>query len=395
MPKRILLLEHNVDGTVGGSHICLFSICKYLDKSAWIPIVVFYQVNPLVESFKELGVEVHVLSPFSPWLVGHGRTWWRSRVLRPVQSAVNFLRMTAVRPMWWYRHLQALRIDAVHLNNSCGSDVDLVLAAKLYGIPVIAHQRGFPPRFGRVERVVAKRMDRVIAVSDAVRDHLIELGMPGEKVLRIHDGIELSRLEQQRPPAELRREFQLPSNALVVGMLGNVKRWKGQEVLVDAIERINEKYPGVRFMFVGKVADEEYKSLLDRKIQSLGCAREVIFTGYRSDATDLIAIMDVVVHASIEPEPFGLVVLEAMGKGIPIVAADQGGPKETIIHGVTGLLFETGNARGLASAVCQALSRSLNLAEAPDAGPVHVRERFSSQRNVREIEAVYALSCQD
>lgn len=390
MPKRILFLEHNVDGTVGGSHVCLLSICKYLDQGAWTPIVVFYQDNSLIDEFERLGVEVRVLPPFKPWVIGHGSNRLGHPLRRTVQSALNFLRMTLVRPWYWFRVLGEVNADAVHLNNSCGGDVDLVIAAKLRGIPVIAHQRGFPPRFGRVERFVASRMDRIIAVSDAVRDHLIGLGLRETKVLRIHDGIELSRLEQQRAPEELRRELQLDADCLVVGMLGNVKRWKGQEVLVDAIGHLSDQYPDVRYVFVGKIADESYKVMLDKKVKALGAEDRVTFTGYRSDATDLIAIMDVVVHASIEPEPFGLVVLEAMGKGKPIVATDIGGPKETVVDGITGSLFETGSAQGLANKLAKYLSGSTQFSDVGKAGPAHVRARFSAEHNVAGIERVYA-----
>lgn len=389
MPKKILFLEHNVDGTVGGSHICLLGICRYVDRSRWSPVACFYQENSLVPAFKDLGVTVLILEPFKPWVIRlrKRRAW--SKVMGIVQSMVNFLRMVAIRPWYWVRVLRAQNIDAVHLNNSCGGDVDLVLATKFLRIPVIAHQRGFPPGFGRFERMLARRMDCIIAVSDVIKEHLVKVGIPEEMVVRVHDGIELSGLEQSRAPTELRRELGLASGELVVGMLGNVKHWKGQRVLVEAVPLILERFPTTRFVFVGTVADHRYKSELDERIDALGIGDRVVFTGYRPDAIDLMVVMDVVVHASIEPEPFGLVVLEAMGKGIPVVATNLGGPKETVIDGVTGLLFESGNPYSLAEAVSRFLENKSLRRSAGHAGITQVKGRFTAQKNVQDIVEIY------
>lgn len=389
VPKKILYLEHNVDGTIGGSHICLLGICRYLDRSRWLPVACFYQENALIPAFKELGVPVRILDPFKPWVIATRKRRALSWATGILQSMVNFLRMVAFRPWYWVRVLRAEDIEAVHLNNSCGGDVDLVIAAKLLRIPVIAHQRGFPPGFGRFERMLARRMDCIIAVSDVVKQHLVEVGIPEGMVVRIHDGIELSRLQQSRPPAELRQELGLASGDLVVGMLGNVKHWKGQRVLVEAMPLILDRFPATRFVFVGTVADDLYMKDLDARIEALGISDRAVFTGYRPDAIDLIAAMDVVVHASIEPEPFGLVVLEAMGKGVPVVATDLGGPKETVIDGAIGLLFKSGNPSSLAHAILRLLQNKFLRFSFGTAGANHVREHFSAQHNVRELEEIY------
>lgn len=389
MPRRILFLEHNVDGTVGGSHICLLGICKYLSKHHWCPVVCFYQDNVLIPSFKELGVKVLFLEPFQPSALRYraGRVF--ARPLAVIQSIVNFLRMTLIRPYAWAKILRRERIELVHLNNSCGSDIDLVIAAKLLGIPVVAHQRGFPPRFNSLERYVASKMARIICVSDAVLVHLAGKGIPNGKMIRVHDGIELEGLRQNRPPEGLREMLGVRQTDLVVGMVGNIKWWKGQHVLVAAAPIIHRRFPNTQFLFIGKSADGKYQQFLEKEIALYGLQDSFIFTGYRPDAMDLIEAMDVVVHASVEPEPFGLVILEAMGKGRPIVAADLGGPKETVVPGVTGVLFESGNAESLADSVCGLLENTEARRQMGHEGARHVRACFGVQRNVRDVETVY------
>lgn len=389
MPKVILFLEHNVDGTVGGSHICLRGVCRYLNKHDWFPIACFYQDNHLIREFRALGIPTLTLEPFQPWVISTKRLGLRSKALGLLQSIVNFVCMVFVRPWKWFSVLRSLSVDIVHLNNSCGGDVDLVLAAKLLRIPVIAHQRGFPSRFGRLERFVARRLDKVIAVSDVVRNHLLAHGLAEKLVIRIHDGIEIDRLAQQRPSEKLKEELGMSVGVPVIGMLGNIKRWKGQEVLIDAIPRISGKYPDTVYLFVGQISDLAYTEAINRKIAAMSVGKRIIFTGYRSDATDLISVMDVVVHASIEPEPFGLVVLEAMAKGKPIVATDLGGPKETVIDKKTGCLFKSGSPRALADAICGLLASEPSRLAIGEAGIVHVEQKFTALRNAKAIEDVY------
>lgn len=386
--KRILFLEHNTDGTVGGSHYCLLSICRHLDRQAWVPIVSFYQDNPLVPRFREISVDVQILEPFRPLIFV--RT---NRILSYFQSVTNFLRMVLLRPIYWARVLRHNRIDLVHLNNSSTADIDLVIAAKIVGVSITAHQRGYPPWFGRLERKAAGSLNKIIAVSNSVRDHLVQLGIPHERIAMIHDGIELGRLAQVTPVEKLRAEFGLLKDELVVGMLGNVKEWKGQKLLLEAIPTIHESFRNTRFLFVGELADELYLRSLKRQLDKDGTSESVIFTGYRPDATDVIAVMDVVVHASIQPEPFGLVVLEAMGKGKPVVASDRGGPRETVRHGVTGLLFESGSSVSLAGAVCVFLENASIRSAAGAEGRKHVFAHFGAELNAARVQAVFSEAC--
>jgi glycosyltransferase involved in cell wall biosynthesis len=314
---------------------------------------------------------------------------WLAVITGVLQSALNFARVLIFSTYKWLRILHREKVSIVHLNNSSGSDLDLILAARMLGLSVIAHQRGFPPEFGRMSYFGTKLIHRVIAVSDVVKDDLEERGVSPGKLIRIYDGIESGRLRNCPDPVVLRHSLGIDEGVPVVGMLGNIKWWKGQEVLIRSLPAVVESFPNLRCVFVGKVADNSYYNRMLELADSLGVARHIIFTGYRKDATELMDMMDVVVHASVEAEPFGLVVLEAMGRGRPVVAADLGGPKETVIPGDTGMLFRSGDHVDLAEKLVALIQDPGLRHRLGEAGIAHVKSRFTAEVNAKSIQAVY------
>src|SRR5262249_35707620 len=121
---------------------------------------------------------------------------------------------------------------------------------------------------------------------------------------------------------------------LTFTIVGRLARWKGQDLFLDAFARA---FPDGRHRAVvvgGALFDEgEYEESLKREVVRLGIGDRVEFTGHVADTTEHLARTDVLVHSSTIPEPFGLVIVEGMAAGVPVLAADQGGPAETITHG--------------------------------------------------------------
>jgi glycosyltransferase involved in cell wall biosynthesis len=157
-------------------------------------------------------------------------------------------------------------------------------------------------------------------------------------------------------PAELRRRLGLPESGPLIGMVGRLQRWKGMHVLVAAMPAILSRHPDAHAVIVGGVheTEPEYAAELVLQVRGLGLEDAVRFPGFQSHAAEWLQAMDVVVHAS-DHEPFGIVVIEAMALGKPVVAGSEGGPKEIITDGVDGLLAPYGDAAGLAWAVCRYL----------------------------------------
>jgi glycosyltransferase involved in cell wall biosynthesis len=136
-------------------------------------------------------------------------------------------------------------------------------------------------------------------------------------------------------------------------------------------------------------AGREYAEQLEQRVRALGLERELTFTGFRSDMPDVMGGLDVVVHASVRPEPFGRVILEAMLLGKPVIATRAGGVPELIEEGRTGFLVAPGDAAALASrlarlAADEGLRRRIGVA-----ARAWAVERFSLHRHVESMSAIY------
>lgn len=391
MPKRVLLYEHNVDGTVGGSHFCALEICRHLDRERYQPVACFAQDNALTEEFRRAGAEVLVVEPFAPARFG-AHPGPGAPMLGLLQSLVNAYRYLFVSSQLWRDRLRGLRIDLVHMNNTCDDDHDLLVGAALAGIPCIAHQRGFAPAVGWKERMLARRFSAIISISDAVTADLRAKRVPMRRVTRIHDGIDPARIRKEAISHGMHERLGIPVGVPVIGVVGNIKAWKGQATLIRAMGDIVKMHPDTRCIVVGSVVDQDYFAQMNAVAVEGGYADRVIYTGYERMPAACMSIMDVVVHTSVAPEPFGLVILEGMALGKPVVATAHGGPLDIVIDGVTGRLTTPGDEHGLAAAISGLLSDDNLRSRLGQAGRARLNTEFTAARNARRIEEVYASS---
>jgi glycosyltransferase involved in cell wall biosynthesis len=141
------------------------------------------------------------------------------------------------------------------------------------------------------------------------------------------------------------------SGSFLIGVFGRITPWKGQKVLVEAISLV----PQVKAVLVGDALfteeDQQYKRELVDLCRQLGVADRVHFTGFQQNVLPLLHAVDLVVHCSVAPEPFGRVIVEAQLAGKPVIAARSGAPTEIIEDGVNGLLVTPGSPEELGTAI--------------------------------------------
>ncbi len=228
---------------------------------------------------------------------------------------------------------------------------------------------------------------RVVANSSATAQCLLRAGGKADRLAIVHNGIDLDPFTSQA--AGIRRGLGL-DGAPLIGMFGRLAKWKGQEVLLDALRLL----PDVQALIVGTALFEDpaFPGQLRKRAAALGLARRVHFLGHRSDVPAVMQEVDVVVHASVAPEPFGRVVAEAMLAGRPVVAARAGGIPEIIEHGRTGLLVRPGDATELAGALGALLGNSDWAGQLGKCAADSARRRFGLPLMLRRMDKQFALA---
>jgi glycosyltransferase involved in cell wall biosynthesis len=232
----------------------------------------------------------------------------------------------------------------VHLNNSPFQGLDDWLpAARLAGVPCVTYAMGDArPEPNPLRRWGMARFDRIFSLSRLVSDSLIDNGVPAERIVLTYPGLDLAELDAlvPRPRADVRAEFGVGEGQVLAVMVGNVREWKGQHVIVEAVGALDPaRQAQLSVLLVGDISEEHrpYAEGLEERMAELGIADRVRFIGRREDVPDLLEAADIALHASTIPEPFGLVVLEAMAHGCAAIAGDAGGPIE-MLSADTGLL---------------------------------------------------------
>lgn len=384
-PHRVLYVEACEDGTSGGSHQTLFDLVRTLDRDRFHPIVLFYERNRFVDALAALGVEV--------------LTYEAERAVERAPHLAHRLPgkvlSVALAPLRRARFLRRHKIDLIHLNNSPAEGwEDWLPAARVVGIPCVAQAAGtFRPPARPVGRWLARRHDRVIAVSSYIERTLRDGGVPHDRIRRIAPGVDIVGLRSRvhRSREETRQTLEIPGDATLVLMVGNVRWLKGQDILLSALRQFSStELAGMRILFVGDTGarDGAYAASLVGMVDDGALHHVVRFLGPRTDIPNLINAADVVVQASRIPEAFGLVVVEGMALGKPVIASRLGGPSE-VITADSGITFDPECPEVLAAELRQ-LCADPELRRRMGESARHRAEVFDIAPSVHATEAVYA-----
>ncbi len=330
---RILFVSNS--GSIGGAQQCLLDIILRLPNNI-VPVVLVPIDGPFANLLKENNI---------PFYIVNFRGWWYSKFrIKLIERALNNL-IALIRS---YKLLKHLNISIVY-SNTLYSPFGAILA-KFFHVPHIWHIHEFP-HLNKIQkfdfglnfsmRFVNKYSDAIICPSIALKKEL-SLHIPSIKIHNIYNGVDNNRLLFKYP------EFQKHENKndlITITIIGSIINFKGQSDAITAISRLINKGINARLLILGD-GDEEYKKLLKSQSKELGVENSIVWLGFQKNVYDFVANSDLLFVCS-KFESFGMVIIEAMSIGCPVIATHTGGIPEIITHGFNGLLYEVGNVEDL------------------------------------------------
>ncbi len=386
MTPRAILFVHHANDLYGADYGLLHSVMA-LNREQYDPIVLLPADTAdgmLSQELDRLGIEYHIAP------LGILRRKYLS-ARRIVPLAIEFARGVA------YVHSMARcrGVAMVYVNTIVAPSG--AIGGKLAGAPVLWHIREILSMPRPIRWVLQKTMrlcaSQVICVSHAVRDALLaEASSLRSKSAVLYNAVPPG--SQVPPGNQLRQEMGIPENAPVIGTVGRITHWKGQEILVEAAVLVLRSFSDAHFIAVGSYfADEShYLDSLESRIAQLGLTGRFHLTGYRRADASLYRAFDIFVLPSRKPEPFGRVTVEAMLQERPVIATNHGGTPELIQDGITGILVPPSDPEALAHAIEKLLGDSSARERMGKAAAEHARQRFSVavyEEQVRNIVSAF------
>ncbi len=375
--RGVLFVDHA--GVLGGAELSLLDIAAALGERT---AVLLLADGPFRHALETRGIRVDV-APLGA-LAGVKK---ETRIPSPaaVIDAFGVSRTVARRA----------KRTAVICANSQKAFVVCAAAGVIARRPVVWHLRDIlaPPHFSmtnvRAAVTLANlRAARVIANSHATAAAFTAAGGRESLVRVVHNGIDPAPFDATTDAdgATARAALGIPADAFVAALFARFHPWKGQQVLLHALASL----PGVHALFVGAplFGEEAFASALHAEAVQLGLADRTHFTGFRGDISSLMRAADVVVHASVYPEPFGRVIVEGMLACRPVVATRAGGVGEIVTDGETGILVPAGSATALATAISSLQAEPVRAAALAARGAAHARANFSVTAMVAGVERV-------
>jgi glycosyltransferase involved in cell wall biosynthesis len=345
-----------------------------------------------------LGVTVTVL-PFPTRLARMGETgtngsvFGRARVLASLCMAAPETNAYAVRLR---RVVSEFGPDVVHTN---GLKMHLLGTRCAGAAALIWHLHDYVssrPTTSRLLNQSAGRCRLAIANSVSVARDAQSIFGNTLQIRVLYNGVDLDRFSPDGSQIDLDRLCRLPAaeaGTIRVGLIGSFARWKGHSVFLTALSLLQPRGRIRGYVIGGSIYEtdrSQYSLAVLRDLaQRLGIASMVGFTGYIDRPESALRALDIVVHASTEPEPFGLVIAEAMACGRPVIVSATGGAAEIVHVGVDALAHPAGDAAALASRILELAGNSRLRGRLGRAGRTTAERRFDRTRLAEELLRIY------
>ena len=384
---------------MGGAETSLLELlaCVRRAEPDWELILILGEAGPLAHSAERLGVRV-IVESFPTSLAQAGdmgiqgtRAWFSA--LRAVGAAAFYSRRLA-------RIMRAVQPDIIHTN---GFKMHLLGAlVRPPGTPVIWHMHDYVSLRQLMSQLLylqRRRCSVAIANSESVAAD-VRASLPGLKVVPIYNAVDEKKFSPDGERLDLDELSGLPSSlagTVRVGLVGTFARWKGHKEFLQALSLLPPEV-NVRGYIIGgpiyqtrgsQCTSEE----LRQHIKQLGLTGRVGLTGFVENCPAAMRSLDVIVHASTAPEPFGMVIIEGMACGKAVIASLGGGAAELVSEGENALTHRPGDIQGLSQQILRLATDSGLRLRLGNAGRAAVEKLYYGRRLAEQMTAVYRDIC--
>lgn len=365
MSPTILFVDHAT--AIGGAEKSLLMLLDGLDQSRW-SLRLACCSGELSRQVKARGIPLHLVE---------------------MPSLRRLPLLALLRTI--YALTRGIQADLIYANTARGA-LYAAPAGLLSGRPFIWHMRDFSFTEANtwmdrpLKWLVSHCASVVVANSTATANQLPD----SARVRVIHNGIDLTTLDSTLSVAVARQRLGLPAEAQIVGMLGRLRPWKGQERFIRIAAKVLRELPDTYFVVAGGDpfgVNDGYATKLRCLVEGLGIANKLTFTGqlHEGEVAEVLTAMDLFVHPG-EPEPFGLVNLETMAMGKPVVAFAHGALPEIVDQDVTGILVPPRDEDACAAAIVEMLRTPTRMKDLGAAGRARVESLFQIEDTVRAVD---------
>lgn len=372
----ILIIHQSAE--LYGSDKTLLLLLKRLDKTKFYPIVVLPNEGILKDELEKENIEVVI----APVLKLSRKMFTPKNILKFIKDIKKGI---SILDKLNKKH----HFDIVY-SNTLAVLLGMIYAKKrkikhLWHVhEIIVHPKIIAAIFPKLLMVFS---DLVVCNSKATQNNLTQrIPKLESKSIVIYNGIEIPKAENLD-----RINLGFPEGDIIISLVGRISSWKGQQLLVSAFAILIKKHSNIKLVFLGSAPlnQEHFEISLKNKIAEHKLQEKVIIFPFQKEIVKFWNAIDIAVVPSTEPEPFGLVAIEAMLAKKPVIASNHGGLSEIVIDGETGFLVAPNDAKALAEAISKLIDNPELRTQFGKKGQERVINEFSIERHVNQFEAVF------
>jgi len=365
-----------------GADKVMFDLIHGLDKEKYKINVILPCEGPLVEKLRNDKIRVDIIN----YPILRRKYFSAKGIIKYILGYFYYSAKLIIR-------INKDKTDILHVNTS--AVLEGIMIKSFCNIKLVWHIHEIivnPPKMAKIiYSLVQLWSDQIVVVSEAVLKAVKSVKINNQNISVIYNGIDSSAFQENEKDITLMKQFNIENSDMVIGMIGRVNSWKGQEDFVEAVRPLVSDDPGVKALMVGGVFEgEEWRmERLVNLIAELDLTKKVIISDFRRDVEKVYNLIDIFVLPSTNPDPLPTVILEAMACGIPIVAYRHGGVCEMTQNGVNSLLVDVGDKNALSRAINVLLKNQGKRKEFAENSKNRQMSQFSLESYICNFDILY------